>query len=157
MSYTTTKGNATISIDTDLQELYTGFFAKVAPNAKKIIDGTLEEIERQAKKDWPVRKPQVRRDRDGKVLFFRKTSRGSYKRFERGYRINADGSFEGYLRNNAPYAWAIKYGIDSEDAQGRDIIQPTGKRVSQITMISPQRKAARKVVQALADDLMKRI
>lgn len=123
MSFTTTKGNATISIDTDLQALYTGFFAKVAPNAKKIIDGTLEEIERQAKKDWPVRKPQVRRDRDGKVRFFRKTSRGSHKRFKRGYRINADGSFEGYLRNNAPYAWAIKYGIDSEDAQGRDIIQ----------------------------------
>jgi hypothetical protein len=152
----TTK-RAGIEIDTDLQEFYTGFLDKVAPNARKILTDEMEKIERDAKKDWPVRKPQIRKDREGNVVFYREVSKGSWKMFERGFRITANGDFEAYLVNRAPYSWAIKFGVDSENNRGQDIIQPQGKRVAQELMIKPQRKASRKIVKALADDLMRRI
>jgi len=156
MSTKITKGNAGVVIDTDLQEFYTGFLDKVAPNAKKIIDSSLEEIQRGAVRDWPVRPPEIR-EKDGKIVFFKITTKESWKKFERGYRITPDGGFEGYLRNTAPYSWAIKFGVDSENNQGRDIIQPQGRRVATELMVKPQKKQSKKVISALADDLMRRI
>ena len=156
MSLKITNGNAGIVIDTDLQEFYMGFLDKVAPNAKKIIDSSLEEIQRGAVRDWPVRQPEIR-EKDGKIVFFRITTKESWKKFERGYRITPDGGFEGYLRNTAPYSWAIKFGVDSENNQGRDIIQPQGRRVATELMVKPQKKQSKKVISALADDLMRRI
>jgi len=156
MSLKITNGNAGIVIDTDLQEFYMGFLDKVAPNAKKIIDSSLEEIQRGAVRDWPVRQPEIR-EKDGKIVFFRITTKESWRKFERGYRITPDGGFEGYLRNTAPYSWAIKFGVDSENNQGRDIIQPQGRRVATELMVKPQKKQSKKVISALADDLMRRI
>ena len=157
MSKKFTTKRAGIEIDTDLQEFYTGFLDKVAPNARKILEDTLIKIESDAKRDWPVRQPQVRRDKDGDIVFFRKVSKGSWKMFERGFRILPNGSFEAYLRNRAPYSWAIKFGVESENNRGQHIIQPQGKRVSNELMIKPQKKASNKIVKALADDLMRRI
>ena len=156
MSLKITNGNAGIVIDTDLQEFYMGFLDKVAPNAKKIIDSSLEEIQQGAVRDWPVRQPEIR-EKDGKIVFFRITTKESWRKFERGYRITPDGGFEGYLRNTAPYSWAIKFGVDSENNQGRDIIQPQGRRVATELMVKPQKKQSKKVISALADDLMRRI
>jgi hypothetical protein len=152
----TTK-RAGIEIDTDLQDFYTGFLDKVAPNARKILTDEMEKIERDAKKDWPVRKPQIRKDKDGNVVFYREVTKGSWKMFERGFRITANGDFEAYLVNRAPYSWAIKFGVDSENNRGQDIIQPQGKRVADELMVKPQKKASNKIVKALADDLIRRI
>jgi hypothetical protein len=157
MSTKITTGRAGVTIDTDLQEFYTGFLDKVAPNARKILEDTMQTIEKDARRDWPVRKPQIRRDSEGNVVFFKKTSKGSWKLFERGFRILGDGSFEAYLSNRAPYSWAIKFGVDSENNRGQDIIQPQGKRVANELMVKPQKKASNKVVKALADDLMRRL
>jgi hypothetical protein len=152
----TTK-RAGIEINTDLQEFYTGFLDKVAPNARKILEDTLIKIESDAKKDWPVRQPIIKKDKKGNVTFSRRVSKGSWKKFERGFRILSDGSFEAYLSNRAAYSWAIMFGVESENNQGKHIIQPQGKRVSNELMIKPQKKATNKIVQALADDLMRRI
>jgi len=152
----TTK-RAGIEIDTDLQDFYTGFLDKVAPNARKILTDEMEKIERDAEKDWPVRKPQIRKDKEGNVVFYREVTKGSWKMFERGFRITANGDFEAYLVNRAPYSWAIKFGVDSENNRGQDIIQPQGKRVADELMVKPQKKASNKIVKALADDLMRRI
>ena len=157
MSTKFTTKRAGIEIDTDLQQFYTGFLDTVAPNARKVLEDTLQKIEEDAVKDWPVRKPIIRRKKDGEVSFYKKTSLGSWKKFERGFRIIPGGGFEAYLRNRAPYSWAMKFGVDSENNRGQDIIQPQGKRVSNELMVKPHRKAAKKVVEALADDLMRRI
>ena len=146
---------ASCTFDQDLQSFYTGFLDKVAPNARKIIDETLEDIEKEAQRNWPKRKAQVRRNKDGKIVFFRDNSKNSWKRFERGYRVDASGNLVGYLRNTAPYAWAIKFGIDSENSNGQDIIFPTGKRVSNELLVRPLRRGSRNVINALADDIMK--
>lgn len=157
MSTKITTGRAGVTIDTNLQQFYTGFLDKVAPNARKVLEDTLQKIEEDAVRDWPVRQPTIRKDGEGNVIFFRKTSKGSWKQFERGFRILSGGVFEAYLLNRAPYSWAMKFGVDSENNRGQDIIQPQGKRVAQELMIKPQNKAANKVVKALADDLMRRV
>tara|TARA_S200002703_G_scaffold156523_2_gene162358 strand:+ start:120 stop:593 length:474 start_codon:yes stop_codon:yes gene_type:complete len=157
MSVKINKGRAGIQIDTDLQQFYTGFLDTVAPNARKVLEDTLKKIEADAIRDWPVRKPIIRKNAEGEVRFFRKTSKGSWKKFERGFRITPGGGFEAFLRNRAPYSWAIKFGVDSENNRGKDIIQPQGKKASQELLIKPHRKAANKIVKALADDLIRRI
>ena len=157
MSVKINKGRAGIEIDTDLQQFYTGFLDTVAPNARKVLEDTLKKIEADAIRDWPVRKPIIRKNAEGEVRFFRKTSKGSWKKFERGFRITPGGGFEAFLRNRAPYSWAIKFGVDSENNRGQDIIQPQGKKASQELLIKPHRKAANKIVKALADDLIRRI
>jgi hypothetical protein len=148
---------AGIEIDTNLQEFYTGFLDTVAPNARKVLEDTLKKIEEDAIKEWPVRRPEIKRDRDGNILSSKKTSKGSWKMFERGFRILPGGGFEGFLKNHAPYSWYIKFGISSVNKQRKHILQPTGRRAAHILLIAPQRKQAKKVTQALADDLMRRL
>tara|TARA_Y100001963_G_C6653574_1_gene386914 strand:+ start:55 stop:492 length:438 start_codon:yes stop_codon:yes gene_type:complete len=132
------KGKASAEFSRDLDDFYAGFLDKVAPTARKVIDESLEKIERDARKEWPKRK---------------RGSKGSARKFVRGYRVTAQGTIEGYLQNTAPYAWAIKFGADSENSSGQHIIQPMGKRVAQVLLVSPLRKESKRVVQALADDL----
>jgi len=139
---TFSKGTASISTNQNIETFYTGFLDKVAPNARKVIDQTLKNIESEAKKDWPKRKTK---------------SRGSYKKFVRGYKIDSQGFIVGFLKNTAPYSWAMKFGMDSENFTGQDIIFATGKRVSNELLIKPMKKQSRHVVNALADDLSKRI
>jgi len=146
---------ASIEIDQNLQQFYTGFLDTVAPNLKREIESSLEKIEREAKKNWPVRQPITRTS--GSTTVIRETSKGSWKKFERGFRIVQGGFFEGYLRNNAPYAWAIKFGKNSKNNSGANIQYRTGIRVSEELMIKPQRTDADRVVKALADDLVRRL
>tara|TARA_R100000005_G_C4982495_1_gene191862 strand:- start:1190 stop:1663 length:474 start_codon:yes stop_codon:yes gene_type:complete len=150
-------GNATVEITEDMEEMFLGFLKTVAPNASKIMEETLKEIEREAKKEWPKRKPIIRKNSDGDVTFFRETSKKSFKMFKRGIRITGDGNISVYLKNTAPYSWAIKFGEDSRNKEGKEIIQPQGRRVATELMVKPLNKSSRKVVKALAEDLMKRI
>lgn len=152
-----TKGNATIEIKENINQMFLGFLETVAPNFERITGEALKEIEQEAVKDWPKRKPAVRTDSQGNIVFFRDRSQKSYQKFERGIRIDAQGNLVVYLRNNAPYSWAIKFGEDSRNKDGREIIQPQGKRASQELLIKPQRKTANQVVRALVQDLAKRI
>jgi|SRR5210317_1949014 len=152
-----TRGNATVTIQQDMQDMFMGFIHTVAPNAGKIMEEELQRIEKQAVRDWPKRKPQIRTDAEGNVVFFRKTSKESWKKFERGMKVDVNGNFVVFLKNTAPYSYVIKYGVDSENYQSQDIVQPQGRRVATETMVKPHRKTANRVIKALADDLMKRV
>jgi hypothetical protein len=125
MAKTFQQGKASASFGEDLNVFYTSFLDKVAPNTRRVIDESLEKIEKDARKEWPKRK---------------RGSKGSHRKFVRGYRVSAAGNIEGYLKNTAPYSWAIKFGVDSENSSGQDIIQPQGKRVAQQLLVSPLRK-----------------
>lgn len=151
------KGNATVEIEQDMDEMFLGFLKTVAPNAEQIMDETLKQIEKDAQKDWPRRKPNVRVNSEGKVVFYRETSQESWKKWKRGARVDVQGNLVVYLKNTAPYSWAIKFGVDSENHRGQDIIQPQGKRVANELMVKPMKKASNKIVKALADDLARRL
>jgi len=150
-------GKATVKIDQDMEKMFLGFLKTVAPSAQSIMDEDLKEIERKAQMDWPRRQPIIRRDETGDIVFQRRTSQESWKKFRRGVQVTSDGSFTVFLRNTAPYSWAIKFGEDSRNNQGREIIQPQGRRVATELLVKPHRKSARKVVKALAADLIKKI
>lgn len=150
-------GNATVTIQEDMQDMFLGFLKTVAPAAEAIMTEELQRIEKEAVKDWPKRKPQIRRNADGDIVFSRKTSLESYKQFKRGMKIDSNGNFIVFLKNTAPYSYVIKYGVDSENWRRQDIIKPQGKRVADETLVKPHRKTANKVVKALANDLIKRV
>lgn len=152
-----TSNNATVSIDQDMQNVFLGFLRTVIPSAEKIMFESLSKIEEEAAKDWPVRQPIIRTDKDGKITFFKKTTQESYRKFVKGVRADTRGNIVVFLKNTAPYSWAIKFGEDSKNAQKQDIIQPTGVRVANELLVKPQSKESNKVVKALANDLMKKV
>ena len=151
-----TKGNASVQFDTDLDQMFTGLLATVAPNASRIMDQALTDIEKAAIPDWPKRQPTVR-EKNGKVTFYRDESKNSWRMFVRGKRLDANGNVVVYLKNTAPYSYMIRYGEDSQNAGGGSIIAPQGKRVADETLLKPMRKQANKVVKALANDLTGRL
>lgn len=151
-----TSGNAEIHIDQDLSFL-SKFISTVLPSASKIMEEELERIEKEAQREWPKRKPIVRTDANGKIVFFKETSKESWRLFKRGITVDANGNLVVYMKNTAPYSYVIRFGEDSKNAQGKEIIQPSGKNVSQELLIKPHRKSANKVVKALANDLEKRL
>ena len=150
-------GKATVSIQEDMQEMFMGFLKTVAPGAEAIMDAELKRIEKEARLNWPKRKPIIRRDRDGTIVKTEKTTLESYKKFKRGIKIGAGGKLIVFLKNTAPYSYMIKFGVDSENYRRQDILLPQGRRVADETLIKPHRKTANKVAKALGEDLMKRV
>lgn len=150
-------GNVTATFDTNLDQMFTGLLHTVAPNATRIMQQTLTEIEDQAVPDWPKRQPTVRKNKDGRVTFYRDDSKNSWRMFVRGTRLDANGNVVVYLKNTAPYSYMIRYGEDPTNNRGQPIIGAQGKRVADETLTKPMRKQANKVVKALADDLTGRI
>ena len=152
-----TKGNASVQFDTNLDQMFTGLLKTVAPNAARIMQQTLTDIEDEAIPDWPKRQPTVRTNKDGKITFFRDESKNSWRMFVRGTRLDANGNVVVFLKNTAPYSYMIRYGEDPTNNRGVPIIGAQGRRVADETLTKPMRKQANKVVKALADDLTRRI
>lgn len=149
-------GNATVTVQEDITEMFMGFLKLVAPGAEAIMNAELKRIEKEAKKDWPKRKPIVKRDKQGNFRTER-VSKDSFKKFKRGIKVDSHGKVIVFLKNTAPYSYMIKYGEDSENSRRQDIIKPQGKRVATETLVKPHNKTANMVVKALADDLMKKV
>ena len=149
-------GSAEVSINNDAKMLLK-MVNTVLPSASKIMQEELSRIEREAQTEWPRRQPMIRKDEQGNTVFIKQTSKGSWRLWEQGVKVRADGTLNVYLRNTAPYSFYIKFGIDSKNSKGEDIVQPTGKNVSQTLLIAPHRKTANKVVKALADDAARRL
>ena len=110
---------------------------KIAPELRRSLQDEIEDLYQSAFKQWPVKK---------------KNSRGSKKLLERGVTIERRGSgmaIVGYVRNTAPYAWAIKVGVETE------AVIPLGRRIASELLWKPAQKQADKVAEALSADLMK--
>jgi len=146
-------GNASVNLDQDMSRFFLDVLRRAAPEAEKIMSEAFEQIERDAKQSWPKRRP-VRKFRGGKVIFVDE-SKNSWNQFERGARVDSQGNLVVYLKNTAPYSYVIKFGQDSRNKDGKDIIQPQGKRAAQELLIKPLNKSTRRIVKALADELFK--
>ena len=123
-----------------MDDAFIDFLDEIAPNVRAIFDEVTADLMQHAQANWPVRQ---------------KNSKGSVDDFERGITVTSD-SVSAYVRNTAPYAWAIKMGVDSKDRSGTAIMLPLGKRIAQEFLWSPAKKQTDKVAEALADDLAKR-
>jgi len=154
MGQTIQQGKASATFDQDIDQLFTGLLDNVAPNARIIMDESLKRIQTEAISQWPKRKPKLTIE-DGRVVGSEERSKKSYQKFVRGFRLDADGKLVVYLKNTAPYSYVIKFGQDSRNKDGKDIIQPQGKRAAQELLIKPLNKSTRRIVKALADELFK--
>lgn len=157
MGQTIKQGKASATFDQDIDQLFTGLLDTVAPNARLIMDQSLQTIETEAVQQWPRRKPKLIRGEGGRIIESRDESKKSYRKFVRGFRVDSDGKLVVYLKNTAPYSYMIKYGVDSENYRRQDIVQPQGRNVANETLIKPIRKTANAVVRALAADLFTRV
>ena len=152
-----TSGNASVEFSGGMTDVFLGAIKTILPNAEKIMTESLEEIEREAIKEWPKRKPRRSYNKRTGVWTVKDESENSWDKFERGIRVDPDGSIVVFLKNTAPYSWAIKFGQDSRNKDKKPIIQPQGKRASQELLVKPLRKSSRKVIKALTLDLSKRL
>jgi hypothetical protein len=150
-------GNAVVQFTEDMEGIFLSFLQTVTPNAEKIMREELDKIEEEAVKDWPKRKPAIRTNKEGEIVYFRDRSKKSYRMFRRGVRVTAGGVLEVYLKNTADYSYLMFFGADSRNKDGKDIIQPQGKLVADELLVKPLKKSARKVVRALMKDLSKRV
>lgn len=139
-----TSGKTSISFDNKSADVIEFFamtdkiLAKIAPAFRRSLEIELEAIEREARAGWPVRA---------------KDSQGSAEKFRRGVVFEQSGDkmiVRGYVENYAPYAWAIKASKKREGGP----VKP-GRRVANELLVKPARKAADRVAEALAEDLLK--
>ena len=85
------------------------------------------------------------RERLGNVSSISQDSRG---KLERGKMIDTQsGEIVAFIKNDAPYAWAIKVGVNS------DSILPLGSRVCNELLWKPLRKDATKITRIIAKEL----
>tara|TARA_R110000803_G_scaffold183666_1_gene246024 strand:+ start:105 stop:575 length:471 start_codon:yes stop_codon:yes gene_type:complete len=147
-------GIVTIGV-TDLSSDINAFLKLVAPSTIKMMDVEFDKIERTAKEDWPKRQLTKKYDRKTNRYSFKDESQNSWNKFQRGARIE-QGNIIVFLKNTASYAWAIKVGVQSENAKGQHVFLPQGKRVAQVLLFSPLAPASRRIAKALADDLSRR-
>ncbi len=81
----------------------------------------------------------------------------SVDRFRRTLVIQRNGTVVASVVNDAPYAWAIKMGMDSRTASGSPIILPLGVRVSNELIWKPAKKKTKPVANVIADEITKLI
>lgn len=77
--------------------------------------------------------------------------------FRRTLTIQRNGTVVASVVNDAPYAWAIKMGMDSRTASGSPIILPLGVRVSNELIWKPAKKKVKPVANVIADEITKLI
>jgi hypothetical protein len=137
-------GNVEMSFS-DIDQLFMNILQGAIPNTEKIISAEIDQIYDAAKEAWPVRKPIVRQLKDGNVRTI-KVSKGSKDKLEKGMRLEGD-QLVFFIRNNAPYAWAIKVGVDT------DLPYSRGTRVANELIWKPMRNSTNRVVTSLSKEL----
>ncbi len=78
---------------------------------------------------------------------FKIKSKGSKEKLYTGF-VFSQGTLEAVVGNTAPYAWAIKVGVDT------DLPYSLGTRVSNELLWKPAKKKADSVAEAMADAVM---
>ena len=114
----------------------------VTPESQKVIQDEFAKIEEQAKKNWLVRQPA----KNGAWI-----SKGSKNKIYTGIKVGRNQKIRFVIGNDAPYAWAIKVGVDS------DTNLPRGTRIANELLWKPSKKATDIIVNAIADELMKKM
>jgi len=107
------KGRGSIEITGDLHDLIMRALKNSHPDIMRELEKSISQVEKTARDEWPVRQAKY-----GKS----KNSRGQ---ITSGYRIVPPTTVEAFMRNSAPYAYAIHAGPDSATSvsEGDNIVE----------------------------------
>ena len=122
----------TTTIKNEFDDFLKNFAFDIMPAFEKDILNGVREIHDNAKKNWLVRS---------------KNSRRSIDKFEFSVLIS-QGIISGVVRNNAPYAWAIRVGRKSNSPI------PAGQRLATILLERPLKKLATQLTKQLANQIV---
>ena len=145
-------GNAVINASPELTDLVETLLSKALPQTREELNRSIDRIYRNAKNNWLVRQPSFYQ-RDG-VLIKRERTKGSIDKLQKGILIEGE-DLVAYVRNNAPYAWAIKIGGKSKNKAGALSSIEEGRRLSNELLWKPVQRSADDVAESLANDLMR--
>jgi hypothetical protein len=139
--FTAIRGNATVRLEGPLQSLFEDTLRKAYPEITKTLETTLQKIKRDAEREWPVR---------------RRKSQRSVDQFEITFGLTTGGIVVS-LENEAEYAAGILGGKlrPSLNQFGRESTLKPGRLAWWYFLYTPSIKAADKVVQELANELMR--
>lgn len=133
------KGRASIEMDSTQRDLIMSTIKSAEPAIVKVLEDVTDELAKKSEERWLIRQPRYG------------DSQGSKYMHEVGLRVIPPFTIEAYVRNTAPYAWAIKVGRQSSS----NIRE--GKRLADVVLWQPARRGAKKVVERIADETIKRI
>jgi len=154
LKYGTERG--AITVDGDQKEIINDLLKAAEPAIMAALKDQVEELENNAKKNWPVR--QQRKNRNGSVKKDSQSLR-SIDAFETEIRIIPPATIRASVTNTAPYAYAIRAGRKSEskNAQGQTISVKAGKRVSLELMWEPAKKGTKELLQTIGKETIRRL
>ncbi len=112
---------------------------QTAPRTVRALDDATTKIEASARAQWP------KGAHDWRYQTGKRQTHSRYQ-LEHGIRIEPNGTIVGYVRNLAPWAFAIRWGIKSF---GRRM----GAKVSTDLIFRPGRKAGKPLAEHIAEDL----
>ena len=146
------KGKASIEIKGPQRELFEQALKEIAGETLKVLENEIDNRVKHAKENWIVRYGKPITNKSGKTFIRKEKSKRSIDKFSSGIRILQGGkAIEGFFRNGAPYAYAIKPADYSRRANGSPSSVQEGKRLADETMWKPAKKNVNKLVQKLAD------
>ena len=150
------KGKSSIEITGPQRELFEQALREVAGSIMKVLEDEIDERVEFAKKNWIVRGNRPIQKSNGTWYTIKQESERSVDKFTDGIRIIQGGkAIEGFFRNDASYAYAIKSASYSKRDNGSASTVAEGKRVAEETMWKPAKKNVNKLVKKLADAYVK--
>ena len=146
------KGKASIEITGPQRELFEEALREVAGETMKVLEDEIDTRVKEAKENWIVRYGKPITTKSGKTFIRKQESKRSVDKFTNGIRIVQGGkAIEGFFRNNAQYAFAIKPASYSKRENGSPSTVEEGKLLANETMWKPAKKNVNKLIKKLAD------
>ena len=146
------KGKASIEITGPQRELFEQALREVAGETMKVLEAEIDTRVKEAKENWIVRYGKPITNKSGRTFIRKQKSKRSVDKFTNGIRIVHGGkAIEGFFRNDAPYAYAIKPASYSKRENGSASTVAEGKNLANETMWKPAKKNVDKLVKKLAD------
>ncbi len=146
------KGKASIEITGPQRELFEQALREVAGETMKVLENEIDTRVKEAKENWIVRYGQPITTKSGRTFIRKQQSKRSVDKFTNGIRIVQGGkAIEGFFRNDASYAFAIKPASYSKRANGSASTVAEGKNLALETMWKPAKKNTNKLVKKMAD------
>tara|TARA_Y100001973_G_C5058316_1_gene261362 strand:- start:282 stop:671 length:390 start_codon:yes stop_codon:yes gene_type:complete len=122
-----------VKIEDTLDKMVMETLQNIFPEFSKLIEEEVKKVYVNAKQNWLVRDRKSRRSVD---------------KLEFGVQIQG-GKIVGFVKNMAPYAYAIKVGVKS------DTYLPLGKRLADELITKPMTKMSKKLNNKLVEEFIK--